>query len=132
MEELRDTVRECFPHRSFFTAGSPDTSDTGDLHMPCHVAQVPLMGMPAFDESLRALRSHLVSHRKPLEMGGIFVNGRQVVLGKLELLESSPVTHGILSRHLAGVMELVVAEVQKSQQVNVPSMNRCPNKHRAA
>ncbi|CAE7363627.1 rha-1 [Symbiodinium natans] len=81
-QELRDTVRECFPHRSFFT--------------------VPLMGMPAFDESLRALRSHLVSHRKPLEMGGIFVNGR----------------------HLAGVMELVVAEVQKSQQVNVPSMNR--------
>ncbi|CAE7457924.1 rha-1 [Symbiodinium pilosum] len=81
-QELRDTVRSCFPDRSFFT--------------------VPLLGMPAFDESVRALRSHLVTRRKPLEMGGVFVGGR----------------------HLAGVMELVVAEVKKSQQVNVPSMNR--------
>eukprot|EP00439_Symbiodinium_sp_Y106_P022604 s6347_g2.t2 len=30
----------------------------------------------------------------------------------------------VTGRHLAGVMELVVAEVRKSQQVNVPSMNR--------
>ncbi|CAE7474648.1 GBP7 [Symbiodinium sp. CCMP2456] len=81
-QELRDTVRECFPDRSFFT--------------------VPLMGMPTFDESVSALRSHLVARRKPLEMGGVHVTGR----------------------HLAGVMELVVAEVRKSQQVNVPSMNR--------
>ena len=32
--------------------------------------------MPAFDESVRALRSHLVTRRKPLEMGGVFVSGR--------------------------------------------------------
>ena len=35
------------------------------------------MGMPTFDESVSALRSHLVAHRKPLEMGGVYVTGRQ-------------------------------------------------------
>ena len=34
------------------------------------------MGMPTFDESVGALRSHLVIHRKPLEMGGVHVTGR--------------------------------------------------------
>ncbi|CAJ1381971.1 unnamed protein product, partial [Effrenium voratum] len=81
-QELRDTVRECFPERSFFT--------------------VPLMGMPAFEDSLKSLRAHLVDRRKPLQMGGMPVSGRQ----------------------LAGVMELIVAEVQATQEISLPSMNR--------
>ncbi|CAJ1363437.1 unnamed protein product [Effrenium voratum] len=81
-QELRDTVRECFPERSFFT--------------------VPLMGMPAFKDSLKSLRAHLVDRRKSLHMGGLPVSGRQ----------------------LAGVMELIVAEVQATQEISLPSMNR--------
>lgn len=81
-QELRDTVRECFPERSFFT--------------------VPLMGMPAFDDNLKSLREHLVNRRKNLQMGGMPVAGRQ----------------------LAGVMELIVAEMKKSEEISVPSMNR--------
>ncbi|CAK9055045.1 unnamed protein product [Durusdinium trenchii] len=81
-QELRDTVRECFPSRSFFT--------------------VPLMGMPSFSESVRSVREHLVEHRTQLQMGGVPVLGRQ----------------------LAGVMELIVAEVRKSEEISVPSMNR--------
>ena len=38
------------------------------------------MGMPAFKDSLKSLRAHLVDRRKSLHMGGLPVSGRRVSL----------------------------------------------------
>lgn len=84
------------------------------------------MGMPAFDDNLKSLREHLVNRRKNLEMGGMPVAGRRIHISsdrlcpywKLKLPQA-------LRRQLAGVMELIVAEMKKSEEISVPSMNRC-------
>eukprot|EP00930_Biecheleria_cincta_P038100 TRINITY_DN26182_c0_g1_i2.p1 TRINITY_DN26182_c0_g1~~TRINITY_DN26182_c0_g1_i2.p1 ORF type:complete len:394 (-),score=62.70 TRINITY_DN26182_c0_g1_i2:286-1467(-) len=60
------------------------------------------MGMPNFNSSLQTLRAELLARRRPLSFAGVPVRGN----------------------HLAGLMELIVSEVQKSEAVSVPSINR--------
>ena len=97
------------------------------------------MGMPAFDDNLKSLREHLVNRRKNLQMGGMPVAGRRIHIAFDMLLTcfawngSLVLEHQVLlspllqalPRQLAGVMELIVEEMKKSEEISVPSMNRC-------
>lgn len=57
-QELRHTVREAFPSRSFFT--------------------MPVMGLPDFEEKVLAFRESVLKQQTPLTLGGIHVDGRQL------------------------------------------------------
>lgn len=64
---------------------------------------VPLMGMPDFEPAVGRLRGHLVEARRPLVVGGVSVSGTQ----------------------LAGLLNLLVSEIRKTNEVSFPSMKRC-------
>lgn len=63
---------------------------------------VPMMGMPDFEDAVQKVRRQVLATREPLRIGGELVGGVQ----------------------LSGLMELVVEEVSKTNEVSFPSMNR--------
>eukprot|EP00927_Polykrikos_kofoidii_P055341 TRINITY_DN49609_c0_g1_i1.p1 TRINITY_DN49609_c0_g1~~TRINITY_DN49609_c0_g1_i1.p1 ORF type:complete len:676 (-),score=112.91 TRINITY_DN49609_c0_g1_i1:105-1985(-) len=56
--ELRDTIREAFPQRSF--------------------KAVPLMGTPGFEEAVTEVRRYTLKHRQPLKFNGVPVRKGQL------------------------------------------------------
>lgn len=63
---------------------------------------VPMMGMPTFEEKVIAMRKSVLTNRTPFVMDGISVNGPALI----------------------GLLELVTAEIRKSDEVSFPSMHR--------
>lgn len=80
--ELRETIKDAFPHRCFHS--------------------VPLMGSPDFEDRVADLRRSLLENRSPLTLDGMHVRPKQ----------------------LQGLLEIIVTEVRKANEVSFPSMTR--------
>jgi len=63
---------------------------------------VPLIGMPSFEQTVKELRAEVLKNRRPLTISGEPIDGPK----------------------LSGLLELIVQEIRKTNEVSFPSMSR--------
>lgn len=98
-----DSALDKILEQKYDDAGRQELRDTVRAYFPeRRFCTIPLMGSPNFEESVEALRSGILEASRPLTLGGVPVDGKR----------------------LAGMMELIVSEMQTSNEVSLPSMSR--------
>lgn len=84
-------------------AGRRELRETISAHFPERsFFAVPLIGMPNFEQTVQELRAEVLKNRRPLTIGGEPVDGPK----------------------LSGLLELIVQEIRKSNEISLPSMSR--------
>lgn len=106
MLTYKESDFEALLHKEF--PGDPGRTETRAVILDAFPNRdfltIPFIGMPNvdFDGALESLRRTVLKHRRPLTIAGAKVNGRQL---------------GVL-------LQQIVSEIKKSNQVNMPNMNR--------